>query len=102
MAGIQPTSRIVGTQFAEAARQIGRNEQTPKQSFSDVIKGALDAVDGEQQKSSSMLQELLAGQRQDTMSVVTHVAKADMSFKLLMGVRNKMISAYKQTMNMQV
>jgi flagellar hook-basal body complex protein FliE len=34
--------------------------------------------------------------------VVAAVAKADMSFKLLMGVRNKVIEAYRQTMNMQI
>ena len=102
MAGIQPTSGIVQARFTQATQQIGQSPQAPQQSFSEVIKGALNAVDGEQQQSSSMLQELLAGQRKDTMSVVTHVAKADMSFKLLMGVRNKMIAAYKQTMNMQV
>jgi len=34
--------------------------------------------------------------------VVTEVAKADMSFKLLMAVRNKVIEAYKQTINMQI
>jgi flagellar hook-basal body complex protein FliE len=30
------------------------------------------------------------------------VAKADLSFKLLMAVRNKVIEAYKQTINMQI
>jgi flagellar hook-basal body complex protein FliE len=32
--------------------------------------------------------------------VVAAVAKADVSFKVLVGVRNKLIEAYKQTMNM--
>ncbi|MFP4141165.1 MAG: flagellar hook-basal body complex protein FliE [Planctomycetota bacterium] len=102
MPGIQPTSGVVNAQWSQAAQQIGKTEMTPKANFSDLIKDAIQTVDGEQQQSSSMLQDLLAGRRQDTMAVASQVAKADMSFKLLMGVRNKMISAYKQTMNMQV
>ena len=39
---------------------------------------------------------------QDINSVVADVAKADMSFKLLVGVRNKLVTAYKETMKMQV
>jgi flagellar hook-basal body complex protein FliE len=42
----------------------------------------------------------LSGKNEDITSVVSAVAKADMSFKLLVGVRNKLIEAYKQTMNM--
>jgi flagellar hook-basal body complex protein FliE len=102
MAGIQPTSGVVNAQWAQASQQIGKTEPAGKASFSDLIKDAIQTVDGEQQQSSSMLQDLLAGRRHDTMAVASQIAKADMSFKLLMGVRNKMITAYKQTMNMQV
>ena len=45
---------------------------------------------------------MLAGKNSDITSVVSAMAKADMSFKLLVGVRNKLIEAYKQTMNMQI
>ena len=47
-------------------------------------------------------QELLTGKSEDVLPVVTAVAKADLSFKLLMGIRNKVVEAYKQTMNMQI
>ena len=46
------------------------------------------------------IQNLLTGKEGDITTVVSAVAKADMSFKLLVGVRNKMIEAYKQTTNM--
>jgi flagellar hook-basal body complex protein FliE len=48
------------------------------------------------------MKDLIAGKTEDVLPVVNAVAKADLSFKLLMGVRNKVIEAYKQTMNMQV
>jgi flagellar hook-basal body complex protein FliE len=46
--------------------------------------------------------DLLGGKQQDINAVVASVAKADMSFKLLVGVRNKLVEAYKETMRMQV
>jgi len=61
---------------------------------------ALGKVDDLQQASDASIQELLTGRNTDITSVVSSVAKADMSFKLLVGVRNKLIEAYKQTMNM--
>jgi flagellar hook-basal body complex protein FliE len=59
-------------------------------------------VDSQQQSADMSVKEMLAGKNQDVNSVVAEVAKADMSFKLLVGVRNKLIEAYKQTMNMRI
>jgi len=57
-------------------------------------------VDALQQSSDMSIKDLLAGKNEDITSVVSMVTKADMSFKLLVGIRNKLIEAYKQTMNM--
>ncbi len=73
--------------------------------FNEAVKAAdnfISKVDMLQQSSDASIQELLSGKNQDITSVVSAVAKADMSFKLLVGVRNKLIEAYKQTMNMQI
>ena len=73
--------------------------------FSEAVKGMgkyLSKVDGHQQSSDASVKQLLSGKNEDIVSVVAEVAKADMSFKLLVGVRNKLIEAYKQTMNMSL
>ena len=62
----------------------------------------LSQVDDLQQSSDMSIKDLLAGKNEDITSVIAQVAKADMSFKLLVGVRNKLIEAYKQTMGMQL
>ena len=74
-----------------------------KSGFADTIKAAgnyISKVDDLQQSSDMSIKDLLSGKNEDITSVVSAVAKADMSFKLLVGVRNKLIEAYKQTMNM--
>ena len=55
-----------------------------------------------QKTSDASIQDLLTGKNNDITAVVSAVAKADVSFKVLIGVRNKLIEAYKQTMNMQL
>jgi len=71
--------------------------------FADTIKAVgkyISKVDDLKQSSNASIKDLLSGKNDDITSVVSAVAKADMSFKLLVGVRNKLIEAYKQTMNM--
>ncbi|MCE5339731.1 MAG: flagellar hook-basal body complex protein FliE [Planctomycetaceae bacterium] len=73
--------------------------------FADAINAVeknISKVDDAQHSSDVSIQDLLTGKNEDINMVVTEVAKADMSFKLLVGVRNKLIEAYKQTMNMPI
>lgn len=66
----------------------------------DTIGQYISKVDYMQHCSDISIKDLLTGQNPDITTVVSAVAKADMSFKLLIGVRNKLIEAYKQTLNM--
>jgi len=68
----------------------------------DTIKQQISNVDGLQKEADQSITDLLTGKNEDITSVVSAVAKADMSFKLLIGVRNKLIEAYKQTMQMGI
>ncbi|MDH7599103.1 MAG: flagellar hook-basal body complex protein FliE [Sedimentisphaerales bacterium] len=82
---------------------VGRSEG--QADFGQQIKKlgqVLASVDDMQKAADASIVDLLAGKATDITSVVSAVAKADMGFKLLVGVRNKLIEAYKQTMNMQL
>ena len=103
MSGIQPTSGVTGPVFPD--RTNGPNAQkspTAKGGFAEALENVIDNVDQDQQSSAEAIRELISGKTQDILPVVQSVAKADLSFKLLIGVRNKVIEAYKQTMQMQV
>ena len=79
------------------------NGASPKSGFADTVKAVekhISKVDDLQQASDISIQDLLSGKNEDIISMVSAVTKADMSFKLLVGVRNKLIEAYKQTLNM--
>ena len=79
------------------------NDDTKKSVFAETIKAVekhVSKVSNLQQSSNVSVKELLSGRNEDISSVISAMAKADISFKLLVGVRNKLIEAYKQTMNM--
>jgi len=76
-----------------------------KSNFADTVKAVekyISKIDESQATADTSIKDFLSGKNEDITSVVSAVAKADMSFKLLVGVRNKLIEAYKQTMNMQL
>ncbi len=103
MSGINPTSGVTQPlRPVPASVATGRNAANAKVDFGAMLKGYIGQVQKDQQTSAEAVQNLLAGKSQDLLPVVAAVAKADLSFKLLVGVRNKVIEAYKQTMNMQV
>jgi flagellar hook-basal body complex protein FliE len=73
--------------------------------YSQIAKAAnkyVSSVNESQQASDASIEDLLTGKNTDLTAVVSAVAEADVSFKVLVGVRNKLIEAYKQTMNMQL
>ena len=72
------------------------------QDFGKTVKEYVSKANDLQQDSENSIKDLLTGKNQDINSVVASVAKADASFKLLVGVRNKIIEAYKETMKMQI
>jgi flagellar hook-basal body complex protein FliE len=103
MSGINSVSGVGPTKWpAGISAPAGREKPPEKTDFGQVLKNYIGQVDKDQQASSEAIRQLLAGKSQDVLPVVAAVAKADLSFKLLMGVRNKVIEAYKQTMNMQI
>ena len=82
---------------------LSKADNAKKLDFDNTVKAIdkyISNVDQLQQSSDMSIKDLLSGKNQDIISVVSTAAKADMSFKLLVGVRNKLIEAYKQTMNM--
>ena len=66
----------------------------------EVAGNYVSKVNDLQKASDTSIQDLLTGKNNDITAVVSAVAKADVGFKVLVGVRNKLIEAYKQTMNM--
>lgn len=69
--------------------------------FGDVLKNAVHGVDQVNDDAASQVGSLLQGGNADLNSVMIAVEKADVSFQLMMQVRNKIVSAYQDIEKMQ-
>ena len=70
--------------------------------FAANLKSLVSEVNDLQVQADESVAELAAGRASNIHEVVVNVAKADLSFKLLLELRNKLVEAYQKTMNMQV
>ncbi len=70
-------------------------------SFSELLKTYIQKVDMEQHRADKMIEEFLSGKR-DVHEVVLAVEKADISFRLFMKIKDKLIEAYQEIMRMQL
>lgn len=81
---------------APAAKPSGENPD-----FAETLHAAVDQVEQLQATAEDKVSELLAGNGLDVHSALIAVEKADLSFQLMMQVRNKIVQAYQQISNMQ-
>jgi len=72
----------------------------PGTSFESVINDALGRVSQVQKDVETAVNDLAAGG--DITDAVLAIEKADMSFQLMVEIRNKLISTYEEVMKMQV
>ncbi|MCP4370312.1 MAG: flagellar hook-basal body complex protein FliE [Deltaproteobacteria bacterium] len=71
-------------------------------SFSEIIKSSIADVDKLQKESDSAAFKLATGEEKDIHKTMITMGKAEISFQLMMAVRNKIISAYETIMRMQI
>jgi len=70
-------------------------------SFGDVLKNAVSSVNQLNDTAAAQVNAMLQGGGGDINSVMIAVEKADVSFQLMMQVRNKIVSAYQDIEKMQ-
>jgi flagellar hook-basal body complex protein FliE len=72
-----------------------------KSEFMETLESAIDHVQQLQGKADSKVEAMLQGNGVDVHSTMIAVEKADLSFQLMMQVRNKIVQAYQQISQMQ-
>ncbi len=98
--GISGTSGLSG--LASPHRTGAANEST-KVSFSDSLKRMLDSVNDQQSKADDLSKRFALGDDNVNLSdVMIERQKASLSLQATVQVRNKLVSAYHEIMNMQV
>ncbi len=70
--------------------------------FQDVLNAAIQKVEGFNQEASASVQRFLGGQGEELHNTIMATEQATLSFDLFVQVRNKVVTAYQQIMQMQM
>lgn len=95
-----PIKNIGNTINTGNIAQKNQSQQVSGNSFDDVINEALSKVSEVQNDVNKAVTELANGG--DVTSAILAVEKADMSFQLMVEIRNKLINTYEEVMRMPV
>ncbi|MCX7014263.1 MAG: flagellar hook-basal body complex protein FliE [Candidatus Sumerlaeota bacterium] len=70
-------------------------------SFAETLKESIAEVNQLQNDADQALEQFVTGQSPDVHGTMIALQKADLSFKVMMEVRNKLLSAYQEVMRIQ-
>ncbi len=70
--------------------------------FLDTLKDSLSQVNNLQKTAEQAVTDLVSGKDQEIHQTMIAVEKADVSFQLMMQVRNKILTAYEEISRMQI
>ncbi len=89
-------------QLPEIPKPRKLDEPEKSESFGQVLRDAITTTNDLQKQSSQEIQKLMSGETQDLHETIIAVQKADVSFQMMMAVRNKLVQAYQEILRMQV
>jgi flagellar hook-basal body complex protein FliE len=85
------------SEFLAKLQSVGKPEANGTSTdFLDLLMQGVDQVNRQQAESHDQVQQLLSGQDVNAAEVMTGIQKADLSFRLLVQIRNKLMQAYEE------
>ncbi len=80
---------------------VGSTGESAGESFASVLSNAVQGVNKLNDSAAAQVSNMVQGGGADINNVMVAVEKADVSFQLMMQVRNKIVSAYQDIEKMQ-
>jgi flagellar hook-basal body complex protein FliE len=94
--------RIDAISTSQFIENTGRLSEKANTSFSEVLKESISKVGELEKEADKEVEKLATMESKDIHNTMIAIEKADLTFQMMMQVRNKIISAYEEIMRMQV
>ena len=88
--------------FDNFALDEGAKVKKGAASFSEILKESISKVAELEKEADEQTEKLVKNETQDVHNTMISVQKADLSFQMMMQIRNKIIDAYQEIMKIQV
>jgi flagellar hook-basal body complex protein FliE len=94
-------SKVQGTSPGQSPG-LGRpqGEEKGEVSFGDLLRTSMEEANSLQDQAAQAMEDLAQGRTEDLHRTMVLMEKADLSFKLMMQVRNKLLEAYQELTRM--
>lgn len=92
----------LGEGFPEPSRSPSAGETGAAKSFGEFLKESLETVNRLQKEADQAVRDLALGRGQNLHQAMIAMEKAEVSFRLMMQVRNKIVAAYEEIMRTQL
>ena len=102
MSDASPIQPILPGVTADATPKTSAARGSDTVSFSDVLENSIQEVNALQKEADSAVQSLVQGKTESVTEVFSAVEKADLAFRTLMSVRNKLLEAYEEIWRLRV
>ena len=89
-------------QVLKRAQEALETQKPPTEGFGERINNAIDQVAAAQNKTAGLVKAFEMGMENDISKVMVNQQVSSLGFQLTLNVRNKVLSAYKDIMNMPV
>ena len=85
-----------------STNKVNGQKEQGKVDFSEVLKSALDDVSNVEKTAEEQIKQAITGDDTNVHKTLIAVEKADLSFKMMMEIRNKLMDAYNEIMRIRV
>lgn len=83
-------------------QEIATGKEGEKQSFADVLSNAINSVDETMKTSNQQVQAFIAGETDNVHDVMISMQRAQISFEMMVEIRNKAVETYQEISRMQI
>ena len=97
-----PTSGIAPIPDVASVGSAGNAGSAETSGFLDSLKSAIGKVNDAKIEAGRAVDALMTGESQDLHCTMVALQEADVSFQLMMQIRNKLVAAYEEIQRMQI
>lgn len=97
----QTLENLKGIEGFEGLQKLG-NETQETPAFKEFLLESIDHVNSMQNDADVAVEQLMTGGDVNAAEVLTAVQKADLSFRMMMQIRNKLVQAYQEIKEIRI
>ena len=92
--------RNIGVNSVQSLAPQKYHRQSDESEFRDIFKSFVSQVNNQMTEADKMTEDFAVGKKNNIHEIMIATEKADLSFRFLLQIRNKLLEAYQEIMRM--